>query len=410
MNKKLVPKRRFKGFTDDWEQRELGEELSLLKDGTHGTHKDVEDGPYLLSAKNIKNGKINISADDRKISEEEFAKIHKNFQLNSGDVLLTIVGSIGEAAILRNTTAITFQRSVAYLRPLGMDSNFLYSLITGPAFQKELENKQVVSAQPGIYLGDLSKIKITISKDIMEQKAIGDFFAQLDHLINLQQRKLNKTKTIKSAYLSEMFPTVGERKPKRRFAGFTDDWEQCKIGDFSKDTYGGGTPKTSVKEYWNGDIPWIQSSDLYEHQCTIKTHTKRITKDGIINSSTKLIPANSIAIVTRVGVGKLAFIPYDYATSQDFLSLSKLKINEWFGVYSLYHKLQSQLDAVQGTSIKGITKEELLNKSILIPLSKKEQKKIGEFFVNLDNLIASQQQKLVKLQNMKKAYLNEMFI
>ncbi|MEB9855554.1 restriction endonuclease subunit S [Bacillus cereus] len=199
--------------------------------------------------------------------------------------------------------------------------------------------------------------------------------------------------------------------PKRRFKEFknADIWEQRKVSDFAEETYGGGTPKTSVEEYWNGNLPWIQSSDLNEHQSSFKTARKKITESGLNNSATKLVPANSIAIVTRVGVGKLAFMPFDYATSQDFLSLSKLKVDEWFGVYSLYKKLQSELHAVQGTSIKGITKEELLNKKVMVPLSKDEQEKIGTFFRSLDDLIASQQRKLNKIKAMKSAYLSEMF-
>lgn len=143
-------------FTKNWELRKLGEVLSLLKDGTHGTHKDVKQGVYLLSAKNIKNGKISITHDDRKVSKEEYNFIHKNFQLKKDDVLLTIVGSIGESAIIKDPTGITFQRSVAYLRPnSNLTAKFLYTTICGIKFQRELKKRQVVSAQPGIYLGDL---------------------------------------------------------------------------------------------------------------------------------------------------------------------------------------------------------------------------------------------------------------
>ena len=203
-NGEKVPELRFEGFTDAWEQRKLVEELSLLKDGTHGTHIDTENGPYLLSAKNIKNGRVNITPADRKISIEEFNKIHTNFSLQAGDVLLTIVGSIGETAVLNNADNITFQRSVAYLRPKSMNSQFLYTTISGPLFQKELKNRQVVSAQPGIYLGDLAKIDITIP-DIVEQTAIASFFKQLDDTIALHQHKLEKLKNIKQAYLNELF-------------------------------------------------------------------------------------------------------------------------------------------------------------------------------------------------------------
>ena len=112
----MYPKLRFKGFDDAWEQRKLYELLDLLKDGTHGTHKDVECGPLLLSAKNIKQGKIIWDESDRRISRSDFNSIHAKYKLKEKDVLLTIVGSIGETAILRECKDITFQRSVAILR------------------------------------------------------------------------------------------------------------------------------------------------------------------------------------------------------------------------------------------------------------------------------------------------------
>ena len=113
----VVPEIRFKGFTGAWEQRKLGDVLEFLKDGTHGTHPDADQGPLLLSAKNIKNGDVTWDDTDRKISQAEFDMIHSNFKLKKGDVLLTIVGSIGESAILKDPHEITFQRSVAFLRP-----------------------------------------------------------------------------------------------------------------------------------------------------------------------------------------------------------------------------------------------------------------------------------------------------
>ena len=174
-----------------WEQRKLEAVLSLLKDGTHGTHQDAEEGPYLLSAKNIKNGQIIIDdSSDRKISEDEFNQIHTKFTLENGDILLTIVGSIGESAILESAGKFTFQRSVAFLRPSEeMTSRFLKTEIESVQFQKELNDRKSQSAQPGVYLGDLSKIPIYItSKE--EQKKIGKYFSHLDNLITLHRRAL----------------------------------------------------------------------------------------------------------------------------------------------------------------------------------------------------------------------------
>ncbi|MCT2894698.1 restriction endonuclease subunit S [Streptococcus thermophilus] len=202
---------------------------------------------------------------------------------------------------------------------------------------------------------------------------------------------------------------MSKKSPELRFKGFTDDWEQRKLEDYSEKTFGGGTPKTGIDEYWTGDIPWIQSSDLKKEQLYNVQPSKFITDDAVKNSATKLVPKNSIAIVTRVGVGKLALLPFEYATSQDFLSLSNLKVDKWFGIYSTYIMLQKELNNIQGTSIKGITKPELLKKKMRTPSLIDEQSKIGTFFKQLDDIIALHQRKLDLLKEQKKGFLQKMF-
>ena len=199
-----------------------------------------------------------------------------------------------------------------------------------------------------------------------------------------------------------------KRAPKVRFKGFTDAWELRKLGELASKTYGGGTPTTSNDEFWNGTIPWIQSSDLIEHQVFGVHPRKYITKEAVMNSATKIVPENALAIITRVGVGKLAVIPFSYTTSQDFLSLSELKTDVKFTAYLLYKKLQCELIFVQGTSIKGITKDELLSKIVFVP-ERKEQEAISAFFANLDNLITLHQRKLDKMKELKKAFLDLIF-
>ncbi|MBC2153268.1 restriction endonuclease subunit S [Listeria innocua] len=186
-------------------------------------------------------------------------------------------------------------------------------------------------------------------------------------------------------------------------------WEQRKVSDYAINTYGGGTPKTNVPEYWSGEIPWIQSSDLLISNLFNVIPKKYITELAVKSSATKFIPANSIAIVSRVGVGKLVFMPFEYTTSQDFLSLSNLQVDSNFGVYSIYMMLQKELKNIQGTSIKGITKTDLLEKHINKPSSREEQKKIGGFFKQLDDTIALHQRKLDALKLMKKGFLQQMF-
>lgn len=200
----------------------------------------------------------------------------------------------------------------------------------------------------------------------------------------------------------------GDSVPAIRFSGFIDDWEQRKLGEVAEKTFGGGTPNTSNEAFWNGKIPWIQSSDVTDGKVFELQPKKYITTDGLNKSAAQLVPADSIAIITRVGVGKLVFVPFSYTTSQDFLSLSKLKTEPFFTVYACYKKIQSELNEVQGTSIKGITKNELLAKEIMVP-DYAEQYKIGDYFKNLDLLITLHQRKYSQLCNIKRSMLEKMF-
>lgn len=388
--KKKVPELRFPGFTDDWEERKLGNELTLLKDGTHGTHQNVLEGPLLLSAKNIKNGKIIIDEiTDRKISVEEYNSIHKKFSLEKGDVLLTIVGSIGETAIIENPIGITFQRSVAYLRPSHtILSQFLFTTINGQKFQMELRKRQVVSAQPGIYLGDLSIIPILIPS-VAEQETIGSFFKQLDETIALHQRKLDLLKEQKKGYLQKMFPKNGAKVPELRFGGFADDWEERKLSNESTITAGGDIDKSKLKEV--GEYPIFANA---------------LTNDGTVGyyDSYYRVEAPAVTVTGRGDVGhakarKVNFTPV--------VRLLAVKSNH--DVDFLENAINNHKVLVESTGVPQLTAPQLGNYKIFFPTGE-EQQKIGSFFKQLDKTIALHQRKLDLLKEQKKGFLQKMFV
>jgi len=390
--KKLVPKRRFEGYTNNWEKQNLDNVLDLLKDGTHGTHKNVKDGIYLLSAKNIKNGKINFDKSDRIISIDEYRAIHRNFELKKGDVLLTVVGSIGESAILNQENIFTFQRSVAYLRPKELiTSQYLFTTINSINFQNELKDRQVVSAQPGIYLGDLSVIPIYFPS-LKEQQQIGQFFKHLDEMITLEQRKIDKTKALKSAYLAEMFPAEGERVPKRRFKGFTGEWEKHDLGELTKINTGESDAQDSTVD---GKYPFFVRSENIQR-------SDRYTFDG----EAILIPGEGrLGDIYHYFVGKFDYHQRVYKIS-DFAG----ELDGKFTLYTMHktfkkHALKNTVKAtVDSLRLPVITEYELL-----LP-TKKEQIKIASLFTNLDNIITTHEKKLAKLKATKQAYLHEMFV
>ena len=199
-------------------------------------------------------------------------------------------------------------------------------------------------------------------------------------------------------------------KPRIRFRGFTEDWEQRKLDDIAKIKTGGGTPKTANPEYWSGNIPWIQSSDLVEGDIVHVNINKFINNNALKNSAAKLISRDSIALVTRVGVGKVAVINQDFTTSQDFLSLSDFDGSDIkFLAYQLYRLMQENAKVLQGTSIKGITKTELIEQSISIPSSGQEQNLISAVLSKIDSIITLHQCKLKKLNLAKKSLLQKLF-
>ena len=395
-----APAIRFKGFSDAWEQRKLGE-LALFnpKDELPQTFEyvDLESvvGTEMLSHRT----EVKSSAPSR---AQRLA--------HTGDLFYQTVRPYQKNNYLfeKPDNNYVFSTGYAQMRPY-VDGYFLLSLVQSERFVKVVLDNCTGTSYPAINANDLAEIEVAAPSDESEAQKIGTIFRSIDNLITLHQRKFEKLTNVKKSMLEKMFPQNGSSYPEIRFKGFTDPWEQRKVSDLAEKTYGGGTPTTSNEAYWNGDIPWIQSSDVVDGKLLGVEPRKWITQDGLNNSAAQLIPGNSIAIITRVGVGKLAFMPYSYATSQDFLSLSKLNAEPLFTVYACYKKLQSELNAVQGTSIKGITKDELLAKNIMVPRYA-EQQQIGAFFKQLDNLITLHQRELEKLQNIKKSMLEKMFV
>ncbi|MEE8824596.1 MAG: restriction endonuclease subunit S [Lentilactobacillus sunkii] len=197
---------RFKGFTDPWEQRKLKELTTLIKDGTHGTHEDGNDA-FLLSAKNIKNGQVWIDpSSDRKISNNDYQSILKNYKMQKGDLLVSIVGTIGQTALFQESgVKVAFQRSVAIIRGNEkVKQDFLKATFDSSNVQKQLKRFSTMSAQAGVYLGDLNKLNIPYPS-VNEQEKIGEIVNNTNMLIAANQQKLTQLKQLKKYLMQNMF-------------------------------------------------------------------------------------------------------------------------------------------------------------------------------------------------------------
>ena len=188
--------------------------------------------------------------------------------------------------------------------------------------------------------------------------------------------------------------------PNLRFPEFQGEWKVESIKDVA-DFMGGGTPSSSNESFWQGTIPWVSSSDIVENDIKNISISRYITEEAIAHSATKLCPAPSILIVSRVGVGKIALSKEAICTSQDFCNLINIKVEPIFLTYCLSQIMKRKSMEVQGTSIKGITTSEIQKISINIP-SLQEQKKIGKILSLLDERIATQNKIIDKLQSLIK--------
>ena len=397
-------------YTFSWEQRKLGD-IGKARSGVG--FPDADQGgltgvPFFkVSDMNSDGNENEMTVANNYVTAEQIAD-HRWSPIT--ELPAIFFAKVGAAVMLNRKRLCRFpflldNNTMAYsLSPTKWDADFAKALFG----TVDLTSLVQVGALPSYNAGDVESMEIYLPS-LLEQEQIGAYFNHLDNLITLHQRKFEKLTNVKKSMLEKMFPQNGSSYPEIRFKGFTDPWEQRKVSDLAEKTYGGGTPTTSNEAYWNGDIPWIQSSDVVDGKLLGVEPRKWITQDGLNNSAAQLIPGNSIAIITRVGVGKLAFMPYSYATSQDFLSLSKLNAEPLFTVYACYKKLQSELNAVQGTSIKGITKDELLAKNIMVPRYA-EQQQIGAFFKQLDHLITLHQRQPIVyavIHSIRKANLVE---
>ncbi|WP_334327770.1 restriction endonuclease subunit S [Gilliamella apicola] len=404
---KLIPKRRFGGFINDneWKKNFL-HEISEVYDGTHQTPNYTKAGIMFLSVENIK-----TLHSEKFISKEAYEKDFK-IKPERNDILMTRIGDIGTANIIKYDIPIAYYVSLALIKAK-LNAYFLKANITSPYIQAELWKRTLHIAFPKkINKSEIENVLVKYP-DRKEQILIGEFFKKLDALIQTQQKKLEKTKTLKSAYLAEMFPCDGELKPHYRFQCFNEVWTKNLFYNLANIRRG---LTYNPSHLTNDGIRILRSSNIDEDRFIIKDD------DIFINEKNVNIPVvseNDVLITAANGssrlVGKHALISLPksqkavhggfmlLATSKQPFFTNALLSSNW------YRKFLNVYIAGGNGSIGNLNKKTIENQLIKIP-STKEQTKIGNFFKLLDKKIALEQRKLEKLNNIKQAYLNEMFV
>lgn len=199
------------------------------------------------------------------------------------------------------------------------------------------------------------------------------------------------------------------KKPRIRFKGFTEAWEQRKLGELAE-IVGGGTPSTSVESYWDGDIDWYAPAEIGE-QIYLKSSQRKITEEGLNKSSAKVLPVGTVLFTSRAGIGKTAILLKEGCTNQGFQSIvpNKNKLDSYF-IFTRSEELKRYGETVgAGSTFVEVSGKQMANMELMMPTTMDEQQKIGEYFSNLDNLITLHQRKYDKLLNIKKSMLEKMF-
>ena len=379
-----TPEIRFKGFTHAWEQRTLGEVADIF-DGTHQTPNYVSEGIMFLSVENI-----NTLTSKKFISEADYVENFKTAP-KYGDILMTRIGDIGTANVIRTNEKLAYYVSLALLKPNKSDADFLTTSIHSPYVQKKLWERTLHVAFPKkINLGEIENIFIQAPSK-SEQTRIGTFFRILDDTITLHKRKRDGLKELKRGYLQQMFPQAGESVPRVRFAGFTEPWVERKLGEVVESEIKGNAKAEMLGlESIYLDASYLNGGD----QFYVDSPTNVQTEDVLI-----LWDGSQAGTVYHGFTGALG----------STLKAYKPKYSGSFLYQQLMKNQQKIYDSYRTPNIPHVIKTFTDEFAINIP-TLSEQIAIGNFFRALDEQIATQQQKLSQLKHLKSACLQKMFI
>ena len=401
--KEKKPRIRFKGFTEVWEQRKLGE-ISNVYDGTHQTPNYKNEGIMFLSVENIRN-----LQSEKYISKEDF---EKNFKIypEKNDILMTRIGDIGTTNIVNDNTPKAYYVSLALLKPQKINSEFLNIAIQSEYVQKGLKKRSLLTAIPmKINKDQIGQVSVLCPKIEKEQCKIGKTFQKLDNLITLHQRKYDKLVNVKKALLEKMFPKNGSNVPEIRFKGFTEAWEQRKLGDIVIETI--DNRGKNPPYYCESGIPIIDNFMIKNNGYPDLSIATRYLDNYLFNNFIRKYNKKDDVLITLVGngIGNIALFPAkNSAIVQNTIGLRFEKCPR-FKYYSLLSKNKEIVMLDRGMAQPSIRQDELKEINIELP-SNEEQIKIEKIFNNLDNLITLHQRKLEKLKNIKKSLLEKMFV
>ena len=402
--KAVKPEIRFAGFNDAWEQRKLGEVAQSFEYGLNAAAKEYDGINKHLRITDIDDASRKFNTDNL-TSPDTGLETAENYRLVDGDILFARTGaSVGKSYIYRAVDGLVYFAGFlirARIKP-EYDAEFIFQNTLSESYGKYIQVASQRSGQPGVNAQEYADYKLYLPT-YDEQHKIGAFLRSLDNLITLHQRKYDKLTKVKKSMLEKMFPKNGANVPEIRFKGFSDAWEQRKLGELALFNPKEELPKTF--EYV--DLESVVGIEMLSHRTEAKvsapSRAQRLAHTGDLFYQT-VRPYQKNNYLFEKPDNNYVFST-GYAQMRPFVDgyfLLSLVQNESF--------VKVVLDSCTGTSYPAINANDLAEIEVFAPSDKNEAHKIGTIFRSLDNLITLHQRELEKLRNIKKACLEKMFV
>ena len=414
-----VPAIRFSGFMGDWEQRKLGE-IGKATGGTSIESEFSEEGIYkVISIGSYSEDSVYRDQGIRAVKSEKT----RNRLLNKGDLTMilndkTSSGNIiGRVLLIEESGIYVYNQRTERIEvdTEKYDSQFVYTMLNAPETREKIIKQSQGNTQIYVNWSTISNTEYWVPK-IEEQIKIREYFSNLDYFITLHQRKYSRLCNIKRSMLEKMFPREGATVPEIRFAGFTGGWEQRKLGEIADVTKLAGFEFTEHVVYSDeGEIIALRGLNIKDGQLVLDD-VKYIDGSNFSKLDRSKLYVNDI-MFTYVGtVGEVAIIKendrFYLAPNVSRIRIKSGDLAEYVSQYirteQFYQKVIFPLIAT--SSQPALSMENIRKFAICLPQNREEQVKISECLSNLDHLITLHQRKLERLQNIKKACLEKMFV
>ena len=421
MAERRVPRIRFKGFEEDWEQRKLGELADIVGGGTPSTSNlQYWDGDIDWYAPAEINEQVYVSSSQKKITKAGYENSSVKL-LPVGTVLFTSRAGIGKTAILAREACTNqgFQSIVPHKQEL--DSYFIFSR------SAELKQYGEIVGAGSTFVEvsgkQMSEMELMMPLALNEQQAIGTYFRRLDQRLSLHQRKLEKLKILKKAMLEKMFPKNGAKVPEIRFSGFTDDWEQRKFADMFDCSISNNTFSRAQLSYDEGMVFNIHYGDIltkYGAILDLQTATMPYIVEGEMEEFKNSLLQEGDIVIADTAEDETAGKACEISNLQGAAIVAGLhtvvgrpKIKMAIGYLGYYLNsdvYHNQLVALmQGIKVLSLSRYNIQNTKISFPIIE-EQGYVAEFLFCWDSLLSLHQRKLEKLRQIKKSMLERMFV